>query len=151
MHRRVLSHAIFRAEQQAVDSFWEYAAFVVNSLVFLLIGLEVQLTFLAQYLRVIAWAILAMTIARAVSLYGVVQISNLFSNKVNGRWQHILFWGGLRGALSIALVLSLPLDIPARVELIAMTFGAVTFSLLVQGLTVSPLLRLLGIKESEAA
>ena len=115
MHRRVLSHAIFRAEQQAVDSFWEYAAFVVNSLVFLLIGLEVQLTFLAQYLRVIAWAILAMTIARAVSLYGVVQISNLFSNKVNGRWQHILFWGGLRGALSIALVLSLPLDIPARV------------------------------------
>jgi len=92
-----------------------------------------------------------MTIARAVSLYGVVQISNLFSNKVNGRWQHILFRGGLRGALSIALVLSLPLDIPARVELIAMTFGAITFSLLVQGLTVSPLLRLLGIKESEAA
>jgi monovalent cation:H+ antiporter, CPA1 family len=133
----------------AVDSFWEYAAFVVNSLVFLLIGLEVRFSFLAQYARVIAWAILAMIIGRAISLYGVVQISNLFSSKVNGRWQHVLFWGGLRRALSIALVLSLPLDTPARVELTAMTFGAVTFSLLVQGLTVSPLLRLLRIKDSE--
>jgi CPA1 family monovalent cation:H+ antiporter len=134
----------------AVDSFWEYAAFVVNSLVFLLIGLEVRFSFLAQHIRVIAWAILAMTIARAVSLYGVVQISNLFSKRVDGRWQHVLFWGGLRGALSIALVLSLPLNTPARDELTAMTFGAVTFSLLVQGLTVSPLLRLLGIKKVEA-
>lgn len=133
----------------AVDSFWEYAAFVVNSLVFLLIGLEVRFSFLAQYARVIAWAILAMMIARAVSLYGVVQISNRFANKVSGKWQHVLFWGGLRGALSIALVLSLPLDTPARVELTAMTFGAVTFSLLVQGLTVSPLLRLLGIKAKQ--
>ncbi len=133
--------------QVAVDSFWEYAAFVVNSLVFLLIGLEVRLAFLAQYITVIIWAILAMTIARAVSLYGLVQISNFFSKPVPGRWQHIFFWGGLRGALSIALVLSLPLNIPARVELVAMTFGAVTFSLLVQGLTVSPLLRLLRIDQ----
>ncbi len=133
--------------QVAVDSFWEYAAFVVNSLVFLLIGLEVRLAFLAQYITVIIWAILAMTIARAVSLYGLVQISNFFSKPVPGRWQHIFFLGGLRGALSIALVLSLPLNIPARVELVAMTFGAVTFSLLVQGLTVSPLLRLLRIDQ----
>lgn len=56
--------------------------------------------------------------------------------------QHIVFWGGLRGSLSIALVLNLP----GREQLVAMTFGAVTFNLLVQGLIVSPLLTLLKIK-----
>jgi monovalent cation:H+ antiporter, CPA1 family len=135
--------------EAAVNSFWEYAAFVVNSLVFLLIGLEVKLALLAQHIRVIAWAVLAMTVARALSSYGVIQISNFFATPVSGKWQHVLFWGGLRGALSIALVLSLPVEAPARAELVAMTFGAVTFSLLVQGLTVSPLLKLLGIKESK--
>ena len=135
--------------QVAVDSFWEYAAFVVNSLVFLLIGLEIPLALLVQYVTTILWSILAMTVARAISLYGLLLISNRFSKPVSGRWQHVLFWGGLRGSLSIALVLSLPLTLPGRVQLVAMTFGAVTFSLLVQGLTVSPLLRLLRIQKSE--
>lgn len=133
----------------AVDSFWEYAAFVVNSLVFLLIGLATPLGLLAQHLAIILWSILAMTVARAISVYGLLPISNRFSEPVNGRWQHVLFWGGLRGSLSIALVLSLPLDIPNRMEITAMTFGAITFSLLVQGLTVSPLLRLLKISSDD--
>lgn len=134
----------------AVDSFWEYAAFVVNSLVFLLIGLATPLALLAQHLTIILWSILAMTVARAVSVYGLLPISNGFSEPVNGSWQHVLFWGGLRGSLSLALVLSLPLDIPNRMELTAMTFGAITFSLLVQGLTVSPLLKLLKISSDDA-
>jgi Na+:H+ antiporter len=133
----------------AIDSFWEYAAFVVNSLVFLLIGLSTPVVLLAQYITIILWSILAMTVSRAVAVYGLIPISNRFSNPVSGRWQHVLFWGGLRGSLSIALVLSLPLDTPQRVELTAMTFGAVTFSLLVQGLTVSPLLGLLRIEKSD--
>jgi CPA1 family monovalent cation:H+ antiporter len=132
--------------QVAVDSFWEYAAFVVNSLVFLLIGMEIPLPLLAQHGTFILWAIVAMTIARAITVYASFPLLNRFTVRVTGSWQHIIFWGGLRGSLSIALVLSLPLAIPNRVELVAMTFGAVTFSLLAQGLTVSPLLTLLRIE-----
>lgn len=131
--------------QVAVDSFWEYAAFVVNSLVFLLIGLEVPIHLLAHNAGLILWAIFAMTITRALAIYGLFPLINQFATPVEGRWQHILFWGGLRGSLSIAMVLSLPLAISGREQLVAMTFGAVTFSLLVQGLTVSPLLRVLKI------
>lgn len=132
----------------AVDSFWEYAAFVVNSLVFLLIGLEIPIQLLTHHAHLILWAILSMTVARALAVYGLFPLINRFATPVGIRWQHILFWGGLRGSLSIALVLTLPLSISGREQLVAMTFGAITFSLLVQGLTVSPLLRLLKIRTS---
>ncbi len=132
----------------AVDSFWEYAAFVVNSLVFLLIGIEIQLSMLAEYAVFILWAVLAMAFARAMTTYSTFLITNRFTDRVSFRWQHIVFWGGLRGSLSIALVLSLPLNIPGREQLVAMTFGAVTFSLLIQGLTISPLMSLLRINRA---
>jgi CPA1 family monovalent cation:H+ antiporter len=129
--------------QVAVNSFWEYAAFVVNSLVFLLIGLEVQLPMLVENTKAIAWAVMAMLLGRVASVYGLMPLVNRFSERISWKWQHILFWGGLRGSLSIALVLSLPTDLPGRPELVVMVFGAVIFSLLVQGLTISPLLKLL--------
>ncbi|MGA9998073.1 MAG: Na+/H+ antiporter [Pyrinomonadaceae bacterium] len=136
--------------QVAVDSFWEYAAFVVNSLVFLLIGLEIPLSMLAQHIVHIAWALLAMIVARVLVIYGLMVLSNRFTEPVPFRWQHVLFWGGLRGSLSIALVLSLPLLVPDRTQLIAMTFGTVIFSLLAQGLTVAPLLKWLKIDQSRS-
>jgi monovalent cation:H+ antiporter, CPA1 family len=129
--------------QVAVNSFWEYAAFVVNSLVFLLIGLEVQLSMLVENARAIAWAVLAMMLGRIACVYGLMPLVNLFSERISWKWQHILCWGGLRGSLSIALVLSLPTDLPGRSALVVMVFGAVIFSLLAQGLTISPLLKLL--------
>jgi CPA1 family monovalent cation:H+ antiporter len=135
--------------QVAVNSFWEYAAFVVNSLVFLLIGLEVQLPMLAANAKAIAWAVLAMLLGRVVSVYGLMPLTNRFTEPVGWRWQHILFWGGLRGSLSIALVLSLPTALPGRTELVVMIFGAVIFSLLAQGLTISPLLKRLRLSTSD--
>ncbi|RMG52004.1 MAG: Na+/H+ antiporter [Acidobacteria bacterium] len=135
--------------QIAVNSFWEYAAFVVNSLVFLLIGLEVQLPVLTENARSIGWAVLAMLVARALAVYGLAPFSQRATAPVPFQWQHVLFWGGLRGSLSIALVLSLPITIPGRPNLVAMVFGAVIFSLLVQGLTLSPLLRRLGLAGAE--
>jgi CPA1 family monovalent cation:H+ antiporter len=127
--------------QVAVNSFWEYAAFVVNSLVFLLIGLEVQLPMLAGNAKAIAWAVLAMLVGRMISVYGLMPLVNRFTEPVSLRWRHIMFWGGLRGSLSIALVLSLPIALPGRAELVVMIFGTVIFSLLAQGLTISPLLK----------
>ena len=133
----------------AVDSFWEYAAFVVNSLAFLLIGLEIQVLVLNSFARLIFWALFAMIVARAFVTYGSFLVLNLITKPVPRSWQHVIIWGGLRGALSIALALSLPLDLPYRLQLIMMTFGAVTFSLLLQGLTISPLLKVLKLTPQE--
>jgi monovalent cation:H+ antiporter, CPA1 family len=128
-----------------ITTFWEFAAFVVNSLIFLLIGLEIKISFLISQWEPIAWAIVAVLVARALAVYGLVPLSNrLFHRQNKGipfSWQHILVWGGLRGALSMVLVLSLPNELPHRSVLIAMVFGVVLFSLLAQGLTIKPLLK----------
>jgi CPA1 family monovalent cation:H+ antiporter len=124
-----------------VNAFWEYAAFVVNSLVFLLIGLEVQVSTITENLAPIGWAILATLIGRAAAVYLLSPVAGRLSERLPLHWQHVLFWGGLRGSLSIALVLSLPTATPGREQLVIMVFGAVIFSLLVQGLTIDPLLR----------
>ncbi len=136
--------------QIAVDSFWEYAAFVVNSLVFLLIGLEIRLPQLATAPWAVAWGILAMLIGRIVAVYGLLPLTKPLGSPVPLRWQHLLFWGGLRGSLSIALALSLPASVPGRSNFIFMIFGVVLFSLLAQGLTVGPLLKWLRFSGDEA-
>lgn len=133
--------------QVAVNSFWEYAAFVVNSLVFLLIGLEIQLPTLLENATGLVWAILAMLASRIVAVYGLMPLANRFFPPVPFRWQHVLFWGGLRGSLSMALALSLPLPPGERSQLVTLIFGAVIFSLLAQGLTVGPLLKWLRLTE----
>ena len=132
----------------AVNSFWEYAAFVVNSLVFLLIGLEIRLSTF-KHVLVIFWAVLAMLISRIVAVYGLMPILDRFEIGLPLRWQHVLFWGGLRGSLSIALVLSLPTTLPERSILVIMVFGAVAFSLLGQGLTMSSLMQRLKLAQRE--
>jgi CPA1 family monovalent cation:H+ antiporter len=78
-------------------------------------------------------------------VYPLSMLVNRLGGKVPRSWQHILYWGGLRGALSLALVLSLARDFPYRSALVSATFGVVLFSLLVQGVTVAPLLKRLGL------
>jgi Na+:H+ antiporter len=131
--------------QLALWSFWEYAAFVINSLLFLLIGMQVRIGDLVRGWHTALLAIAAVLLGRAISVYGLTPVSNLFSEKISLRWQHILVWGGLRGALALALVLSLDPSFPYRADLLAWTFGVVAFSLIVQGLTIKPLLRVLGL------
>lgn len=123
-------------------NFWEYAAFLANSFIFLLIGLQIEISSLFQSWQMIIIAIIAVLIARAITIYGLAWIGK----EIPFRWQHILNWGGLRGAISLALALSLPLVIgEARNQLQVMAFGVVIFTLLVQGLSIGPLIRRLGI------
>ncbi|HUI40559.1 MAG TPA: cation:proton antiporter, partial [Terriglobia bacterium] len=129
----------------ALWSFWDYAAFVINSLLFLLIGMQVRIGDLIQAWHATLLAIGAVLIGRALSVYALTPVSNLFAQKVPLAWQHVLVWGGLRGALALALALSLDPALPHRSELLAWTFGVVAFSLIAQGLTIKPLLRLLGV------
>ena len=84
-----------------------------------------------------------MVLARILSVYGLVPISNLSGAKVPLRWQHLLIGGGIRGALSLALALSLASTFPYREQILAMTFGVVAFTIVVQGLAIKPLLRFL--------
>ena len=90
----------------------------------------------------ILWAIGAVLVARAIVIY----VSSLFLRTVPKNWQHIMVWGGLRGAISLALALSLPLSLGVEREQIqAMAFGVVLFTILIQGITMSPVLRKLGV------
>lgn len=130
--------------REAVESFWEYAAFVVNSLIFMLIGIREA----AQDFRHVLWpataAILLVTLGRAVAIYPLCALFAQTARRVTRRHQHVLFWGGLRGALALALALGLPDSTPLREEILAVTFAVVAFSLVVQGLTMTPLLRRVG-------
>jgi Na+:H+ antiporter len=133
----------------ALWSFWEYVSFVINSIVFLLIGLRVRIADLLRAWPATLLAIGAVLLGRVVSVYGLTTISNLFTEKIPIRWQHVMVWGGMRGALSLALVLSLGREFPHREQILAMTFGVVAFTLIVQGLTIKPLLRMLGLGTSK--
>ncbi len=115
-----------------VFNFWEYAAFLANSFIFLLIGLTFDLDVMIANWQAIIWAILAALAARALSIYGF----SFWGREIPRKWKHILFWGGLRGAITLALALSLPDVTPlaqVRGSLQAMAFGVVLFTLLVQG------------------
>ncbi len=131
--------------REFVLSFWDFAAFLANSVVFLLIGVDVASTpFGAVGATPVIVAIATVLAARAITVY---PLSSLFLGsrwKVSWREQHVLWWGGLRGALALALALSLPQSLPRRDEIVAVTFGVVAFSIVVQGLTMPLLLRALG-------
>jgi CPA1 family monovalent cation:H+ antiporter len=115
-----------------VFNFWEYAAFIANSFIFLLIGLTFDLEVMVANWQAIIWAILAALAARAASIYGF----SYWAHEISAKWKHVLFWGGLRGAITLALALSLPETgplAPVRGTLQAMAFGVVLFTLLAQG------------------
>ncbi|MEH2450130.1 Na+/H+ antiporter [Nostoc sp.] len=133
-----------------VTEFWEFLAFFVNSIVFLLIGDQIRFAVLGDNLKTIAVTIAAMIVARAVSIYALTILSNwLAKSQISVSEQTILTWGGLRGSVSIALALSVPAILPNREEIIATVFGVVLFTLLVQGLTIQPLLEKLQLLGSE--
>jgi monovalent cation:H+ antiporter, CPA1 family len=132
---------------------WEYFAFLANSFVFILIGMSVANQPLHRLGSAAAIAILLVLAGRAMSVY---PLSALF---IRSRWrlkasfQHTLFWGGLRGALALALALAVPATVPERSAIILTAFVVVAFSILVQGLTMPWLIKRLelGRKAPEAA
>lgn len=131
-----------------VASFWDYAAFFVNSLIFLIVGLDMVFgQFSLQWPVVLAGFGIAL-LSRLISVYSLSGLSHLVKRPVPRSWQHVLVWSSLRGALSMALVLSLPRDLlpeTLRETAIVLVFGIVLASLLVQGLSMPALLKRLGL------
>ena len=135
----------------AVTAFWEYAAFLANSLIFILIGLrEGERNFLP-----VLWpaciAILLAVAGRAMAVYPFCALFRGTRHAVEPAHQHVLFWGGFRGALPLALALGLPGSITKREDLVTVTFAVVAFSVFVQTLVVIPLLHRLGVVRSDDA
>jgi CPA1 family monovalent cation:H+ antiporter len=130
--------------KEAVQAFWEYAAFIANSLVFLLIGMrEAHQNFVAIWLPAII-AIALVTLGRAVAIYPCCFLFSRSSLRVTMKHQHILLWGGLRGTVALALALGLPPDVPDRETIVTISFAVVAFSVFGQGLTMTPFLRRMG-------
>lgn len=129
-----------------VSEFWEFLAFFVNSIVFLLIGDQIRFASLGENLQIIMVTVAAMIVMRAVGIYILSKLStSITKSEISLPEQTILWWGGLRGSVSIALALSVSTILPEREKIIATVFGVVLFTLLVQGLTIKPLLEKLNL------
>ncbi len=138
---------------EAIDAVWEFAAFLLTAGVFLLVGLAIAPDTLILAAAPIAWGIVAILVGRALVVYGLLgTMSSIVGRYGASRrgagpawastaatipraWLHVLFWAGLRGAVSVALALSLPADLPNRALLQGIVFGIVLFTLIVQGTT----------------
>ena len=134
-----------------LDHFWEVINFIINAILFLIIGVELQVVRQDNFslsVKVFFCAIFVVLISRLIVVYPVVWIKNRMSDqKISWKWAHVLFWGGLKGSLSIALVVGLPQDFAHRSLFLSMAFAVVLFTLVVQGLTMKPLLKRLGVSE----
>ncbi len=150
---------IKRRHRESLHYFWEYFSFTANSLVFLLLGFTEFNIFntdksITNSLGIILLSIPVIIVARICVIYTLVPIYNKFtkpSRKIPGSYQAILLWGGLRGAVPVALVFSIPPSYPHRALLLHLTFTFILFTLLVQGTTIKKLMDMLGISPERNA
>ncbi len=145
-------HGLSPRAQEAIDVVWEFLAFILTGAAFLLIGLAIPLGTLAGAAVPIAWGVAAVLIGRAIVVYGLLGGAAELARRtirVPGlplAWLHVMNWTGLRGAVAIALTLSIPEATPDRQLLQGIAFGIVLFTLIVQGMTAERMLRWAGVR-----
>jgi len=121
--------------------FWSLLAFVLNAMLFIIVGAALPAWTLLPVAWLVLGAFLIMLITRAVPVYGLLALAALRGPPIQWRWRHVTFWAGLRGALSVALALSVAglNGVDSRVSVVA--YGVVLLSLLVQGTLLTPVMR----------
>ncbi|MCO8245016.1 Na+/H+ antiporter [Haladaptatus sp. AB643] len=130
----------------SVFNTWDTAAFLVNTLIFVLIGAKTPIHQMVDNWQLIVIAIVLTLFVRAITVYPFTEAVNRFTRSdIPFSYQHVMVWGGLHASIPIALVLGLPSEFPHIGELRSMVFGVAAFSLIVQGLTMSNLLDYLNI------
>jgi CPA1 family monovalent cation:H+ antiporter len=135
-------------EGPLVRSIWEYIAFLANSLIFILIGMNEANQPLREFVSLAALGAIALVLlGRAISIYPLAFMFSRSRWRLPMPFQHVLFWGGLKGALALALALAVPASVPERNTIIIAAFLVVAFSILVQGLTIPRLLKWYDLRE----
>ncbi|MBX3168850.1 MAG: Na+/H+ antiporter [Candidatus Eremiobacteraeota bacterium] len=132
-----MSQSMSANTRLALGSSWDYLGFLCNSLVFLLIGTQVDLSLLLSRSGPILLAFVVVTLARALAVAVLAPWARL-----PGKWYPVVIWAGLRG--SIAMALAMAINLPQRQEILLLTFGCVLLSVFVQGLSIKGLLHRLG-------
>ncbi|MFO0548824.1 MAG: sodium:proton antiporter [Polyangiaceae bacterium] len=135
----------------ALQGFWETAGFGINVFLFLLVGMQIDTSRLFAEASNIGLALVALHAGRAVAVYGsFAGVRRLLRERVPMRWQHVMVVGNVKGALSMAAVLALPIDLPFRERLVTIVFGVTLVTLLTQGLPFKWIVARLGIAEPQA-
>lgn len=130
------------ATDNRVADTWSFLAYLANSIVFLIVGAVITISMFEERWLAMLIAIAAITIARAISIYGGLGLLSLFQKEpVAYRDQGVMVWGGLRGAVTLALALSLPVELPYWWTIQSIAFGVVLFTLFVQATTISSLVK----------
>ncbi len=129
----------------ALQAFWEFAAFILNVWLFLLVGMQLRFSLLVEEAWPILLAVIALHAGRAVAVYLCFGALHLAGEQVPLRWQHVMVFGNVKGALSMAAVLALPQNIPYRERLVAIVFGVTLVTLLTQALPFRRFLTWLGV------
>ena len=133
----------------ALQGFWEVTGFGINVLLFLLVGMQIDARMIISEAGAIAIAVGALHVGRAVAVYGCFALLRLLGrDAVPGKWQHVMVFGNIKGALSMAAVLALPEALPYRARLVAIVFGVTFITLLTQALPFRRVLIALGVSSS---
>jgi Na+:H+ antiporter len=150
-------HSMSPATRLALTAFWEVAAYIANSLVFLLMGIALQSSDLAPMAGRFVLTFLGLTLGRLAIIWAAAGLLSAAGRPFPPAWRLLVAWSGLRGAIPIALVLGItPANWvggghPGHQELLTLVSGVVLLSLVVQGLSIGPLLRWLGIVKRDVA
>ncbi len=136
--------------RMTLEHFWELLTFLVNSMVFLVIGLTISIETLVANLWAVAVAVVGVLVLRALLTHGLAAAAAVFrpERRIPMEYRHVMVWAGLRGAISLALVLTLSAEDLGQetVDVLrVMTFGVVLFTLIIQGTTIPRLMDSLGL------
>jgi CPA1 family monovalent cation:H+ antiporter len=131
MGNRTMRTAMSEETRTTMTTFWEVVTFMATSFAFLLIGLKADFNLLITYAPLIVAAFLAILVARVISVYPIIGLTNMMGERIPHPWTRLLAMAGLRGAVSVALALSLP-ESSFKDTIVAMTFGVALLSLVVQ-------------------
>jgi len=139
-------------DEEHVEHFWHFASNAANAMLFLLIGFSVQIGHLVANIGLFGWVVVALLVSRAVAVFGLAPLMARLPNtaSISFAYQIVVYWGGLRGGIAIAIVLGLS-EYPFGEMFVALVMGSVLFTLVVQGMTMERLVRWLGLDKPALA